>query len=596
MIAHERAFKEMSGYTENFKERVYNSFKREPEIQEQLTNIEIVLPDVTFTDSARLKYGGREVQLIYVGGHTPATSIAWLPEEKIAFVGDILWVDQHPYMAQANSLEWINALRRIRSLGAEILVPGHGPICGPDDTKTVEQYILYKRQRVLDYYREGKTKNEAKSGLVGEMLELFPVPLERKAKIESQIKSGINRVYREIQREEELGHRRVEQRRVSAAGARRNPGAGAGRGAQSDGGRCRSGRPFDWTARNERGTRDRTGGQSVMAYSVREERQSLATDLRDDLAEAERMIVQLRRENVESFLQLLDNIEDRFAQLESSGLDLRTEQTRWGSLLSKLRGEAGRVMRVLDVAGGLKRLRQANPPAQGMWWHLDAVVAAARRRFIRRLGTAVGTITALLAIVWALLTFVFPPDPNAVVSSEAMTTLHQLTFEQRWEEALSVIEVAKEKLTQPDVELLIWEGVIRDKLGQSERAQQVLAEAKDLVPSDQLVAYWWTLGTTRHAVGDLEEARIAGNEALAQDPSNPQGYFLLGSLAEAEGDTGAALDYFEQTFQLAIDTNSQLAVIARVRMGNLLQRPPNMSIYSEDQPSESEGGDSSESE
>ena len=70
VIAHERAFKEMSGYTENFKERVYNSFKREPEIQEQLTNIEIVLPGVTFTDCARLQYGGREIQLIYAGGHT----------------------------------------------------------------------------------------------------------------------------------------------------------------------------------------------------------------------------------------------------------------------------------------------------------------------------------------------------------------------------------------------------------------------------------------------------------------------------------------------------------------------------------------------
>ena len=204
VIAHERAYKEMSGYTENFKERVYNSFKREPEIQEQLTEIEIILPDVTFTDCARLQYGGREIQLIYAGGHTPATSIAWLPEEKIAFVGDILWVDQHPYMAQADSLEWIDALRKIRTLGAERLVPGHGPVCGPDDTLKVEEYILFKRQRVRDYYREGKTKNEAKSGLVGEMLELFPVPLERKAKIESQIKSGINRVYREIQREEEL--------------------------------------------------------------------------------------------------------------------------------------------------------------------------------------------------------------------------------------------------------------------------------------------------------------------------------------------------------------------------------------------------------
>lgn len=204
VIAHERAHKEMSGYTENFKERVYNSFKREPDIQAQLTNIEIIPPHVTFTERARLLYGGWEIQLIYVGGHTPATSIAWLPEEKVCFVGDVLWMDQHPYMAQADSLEWLKALELIRGLGAEILVPGHGPICEPDQTHKVEEYIIFMRGRVRDYYLEGKTKNEAKSGLVGELLEWFPVPPERKAKIESQIKSGINRVFREIQREEEL--------------------------------------------------------------------------------------------------------------------------------------------------------------------------------------------------------------------------------------------------------------------------------------------------------------------------------------------------------------------------------------------------------
>ena len=329
-----------------------------------------------------------------------------------------------------------------------------------------------------------------------------------------------------------------------------------------------------------------------MAYSVREERQSLAISLREDLDEAERLIVQLRRHNVESFLQLLDNIEERFTQLESSGLDLRPEQTRWGSLQSKLRSEAGRVKRVLDVAGGLEGLRQANPPALGMWWRLDAVVAAARRHFIRRLGMTVGTISALLAIVWALLTFVFPPDPNTIISSEAITTLQQLAFEGRWEEALTVIEDAKARLTQPDAELLIWEGVIRDNLGQGERALQPLAEAKALVPSDQQVAYWWTLGTIRLAVGDLEEARAAGNEALALDPNDPQGYFLLGSVAEVEGDTSAAIDSFEQAFQLAIDSSPQLAVIARVRMGNLLQRPANMSLFGDDPPGDSEGGDS----
>lgn len=203
VMAHERAHKEMSGYTENFKERVRNSFKREPEIQAQLNNIIIIPPDVTFTNRAKLLFGDRVLEVIYVGGHTPATSIVWLPEEKICFVGDVVWVDQHPYMAQGNSLEWLDALELIRNLGAERLVPGHGPVCSPDSTYRVGEYIEFMRNRVRDYYLAGKNKNETKSGLVGEMLEWFPVPPERKAKIESQIKSGLNRVYREIQREEE---------------------------------------------------------------------------------------------------------------------------------------------------------------------------------------------------------------------------------------------------------------------------------------------------------------------------------------------------------------------------------------------------------
>ncbi|MCX6049493.1 MAG: MBL fold metallo-hydrolase [Chloroflexi bacterium] len=203
VIAHERAHKEMSGYTENFKERVRNSFKREPEIQAQLNNIIIIPPHITFTQRSTLLYGSRRIELIYVGGHTPATSIVWLPEEKICFVGDILWVDQHPYMAQGNTLEWLRALETIRKLGAEYLIPGHGPVCGPDATYRVAEYIEFMRKRVREYYLDGKNKNETKSGLVGEMLEWFPVPPERKAKIESQIKSGLNRVFREIQREQD---------------------------------------------------------------------------------------------------------------------------------------------------------------------------------------------------------------------------------------------------------------------------------------------------------------------------------------------------------------------------------------------------------
>ena len=120
-------------------------------------------------------------------------------------------------------------------------------------------------------------------------------------------------------------------------------------------------------------------------------------------------------------------------------------------------------------------------------------------------------------------------------------------------------------------------------MGQDERAKEALAEAKSLVPAGKLVAYWWSLGSVQLSVGDLEDARTAAFEAIGLDVSDPQGYFLLASVAEVKGDTVCAVDLFEETFQLAADSNPQLAVIARVRMGNLLQRPANMALVGDDE-------------
>ncbi|MDE0080037.1 MAG: hypothetical protein OXO50_21145 [Caldilineaceae bacterium] len=328
-----------------------------------------------------------------------------------------------------------------------------------------------------------------------------------------------------------------------------------------------------------------------MAYSVREERQSLATVLRDKLDESERAILQLRRDNAESFLMLLDSIEECFSQLESSGLDLRPEQSRWLSLQGKLRGDAGRIVRVLDNAGGLRQLRKRNSPAQGMWWRLDEVVAANRRNLIRKFGMTFGTVALFVAMVWALFEFI-PVDANTVIASEAITSARQLTLEENWSDALAVIEEAKFELTQPDAELLIWEAVVRDILGQDEIVDDTLAEAIALIDPDQKPAYWWTLGSAYLTVGDLEKARKIGEDAIRLYPLDPQGYYVLGTVSEMEGDTGAAIELFEKTFELAIESNTELAVVARVRMGTLLQRPVNMFPAVENQPaneSESDG-------
>ena len=200
VVAHEYAWKHMKGYGDNFKQRVIDSFKKEPEVQSQLTDIQIVVPKITFSHRLDIVRGGRDIRIIKVGGHTAATSVVWLPEERLLFVGDGVWVDQHPYMAQANSKEWLDGLTFIRKLKADQIVPGRGPICGRDATERMSEYIRFMRARVRLNHRQAKTKQETIANVLREVASWFPIPAALKSKTESQIKQGIGRIWNEMEK------------------------------------------------------------------------------------------------------------------------------------------------------------------------------------------------------------------------------------------------------------------------------------------------------------------------------------------------------------------------------------------------------------
>ncbi len=203
VIAHDIAWKHMKGYGENFKQRVIDSFKKEPEIQSQfggLNDIQIVVPKITFSDRLDIVRGGRDIRIIRIGGHTAATSVIWMPVEKILFVGDAVWVGQHPYMAQGNSKEWLDGLTRIRKQKADLIVPGRGPVTSRDGTERMSEYIRYIRARVRTCHRQGKTKQETVQTVLREVVGWFPIAPALKSKTESQIKQGIGRIWNEIEK------------------------------------------------------------------------------------------------------------------------------------------------------------------------------------------------------------------------------------------------------------------------------------------------------------------------------------------------------------------------------------------------------------
>jgi cyclase len=103
--------------------------------------VRLVAPTRTFSGRLQLDVGGREVQLLEVGpAHTPGDVIVWVPDARVAIAADILFVGVTPLMWAGPLERWVAALERLLALGAERLVPGHGPVCGPDEVRRLIEY------------------------------------------------------------------------------------------------------------------------------------------------------------------------------------------------------------------------------------------------------------------------------------------------------------------------------------------------------------------------------------------------------------------------------------------------------------------------
>lgn len=98
-------------------------------------------PTRTFEGELTLDLGGREAVLLEVGPcHTRGDAMLWVPDARTLFAGDILFVDGTPIMWDGPVANWIAACERIVSLGAETIVPGHGPVCGPEAVVAAKRY------------------------------------------------------------------------------------------------------------------------------------------------------------------------------------------------------------------------------------------------------------------------------------------------------------------------------------------------------------------------------------------------------------------------------------------------------------------------
>lgn len=108
-------------------------------------------PTITFTGKMTLWLGKLEVQLLQVGrGHTKGDTIAWLPQQKILFSGDLVEFDATPYAGDAYFKDWPQTLDKLAALKPEKLVPGRGAALTTPEQ--VQQGLVGTRAFIADVY------------------------------------------------------------------------------------------------------------------------------------------------------------------------------------------------------------------------------------------------------------------------------------------------------------------------------------------------------------------------------------------------------------------------------------------------------------
>jgi cyclase len=110
----------------------------------------------SFSGEERLEVGGREVRLIQVGpAHTPGDLIVHVPDARVVFAADVLFVGCTPVIWAGPVARWRAALDTLLGLDADVYVPGHGPVSARAEIEALREYWAWLEPAVTERHARG---------------------------------------------------------------------------------------------------------------------------------------------------------------------------------------------------------------------------------------------------------------------------------------------------------------------------------------------------------------------------------------------------------------------------------------------------------
>ncbi len=130
-------------------------------IVDSLPKLRLTLPNLTFDSELVLRGTRRTARVLsYGGGHSPSDTFVFLPDDRIAFLGDLLSNGYHPWLGDGDPDTLVRILDRIDLLRPRALVPGHGAPGGPRVLAAMREYVTTAQRQVARHRRAHRPRKQ----------------------------------------------------------------------------------------------------------------------------------------------------------------------------------------------------------------------------------------------------------------------------------------------------------------------------------------------------------------------------------------------------------------------------------------------------
>ena len=144
--------------------------RAQPELAELLEEVVLVLPTLTFDEGIGVHLGV-EVEVWHPGhAHTPGDAFVYLPDWGVAVCGDLVFNGYHFNYQDADLAGARRGLEALRSLDAEVFVPGHGLPGGPGLLAAQAAY----HGAVEEAIRQGLATGKGEAEVAADLRNRFP--------------------------------------------------------------------------------------------------------------------------------------------------------------------------------------------------------------------------------------------------------------------------------------------------------------------------------------------------------------------------------------------------------------------------------------